>query len=85
MNPLLHIRKKVFGFTQAEMAAIAVVSQGTVSKWETGSLAPDADELKRIRAEAAKLGLPWDDLWFFETPRQSAPLPPEPARTEAAE
>lgn len=72
MNPLLHIRKNVFGLTQAEMAVIAVVSQGTVSKWEAGALAPDADELKRIRAEATKRGLPWDDRWFFETPAEAA-------------
>jgi len=83
MNPLLHIRKNVFGLTQAEMAIIAVVSQGTVSKWEAGSLAPDAGELKRIRAEAAKRGLLWDDRWFFEAPAPSALPPSDPA--EAAE
>lgn len=68
MNPLVHIRKVVFGATQAEMAEIARVSQGTVSKWEAGSLRPDSAELRRIRDEAAERGLSWDDKWFFEAP-----------------
>ena len=68
MNPMLHIRKHVFGVPQTEMAEIAAVSQGTVSKWESGSLAPDRNELERIRSEAARRGLSWDDSWFFEAP-----------------
>jgi transcriptional regulator with XRE-family HTH domain len=70
MNPLLHIRKNVFAVPQTEMAEIAAVSQGTVSKWENGALAPDRNELERIRSEAARRGLTWDDSWFFETPLQ---------------
>ena len=72
MNPLLHIRKNVFDVTQVEMAAIAEVSQGTVSKWESGALAPDRHELGRIRQEAARRGLTWDDAWFFEAPSEAA-------------
>ncbi len=68
MNPMLHIRKQIFGVPQTEMAEIAGVSQGTVSKWETGSLAPDRTELERIRNEAARRNLDWDDRWFFELP-----------------
>lgn len=71
MNPMLHIRKNVFGVPQTEMAEIAAVSQGTVSKWENGSLAPDRNELERIRAEAAARGLTWDDSWFFEAPTEA--------------
>lgn len=72
MNPLLHIRKTVFDVTQSEMALIAEVSQGTVSKWESGALAPDRHELVRIRKEASRRALPWDDRWFFETPSEAA-------------
>lgn len=68
MNPMLYIRKRVFGVSQTEMAEIAGVSQGTVSKWEAGLLAPDLAELERIRNEAAARELPWDDRWFFESP-----------------
>lgn len=72
MNPLLQIRKNVFGVTQSEMAAIAKVAQGTVSRWETGELVPDRRELSRIRLEALKRGLAWDDSWFFEAPSEAA-------------
>ncbi len=68
MKPMFRIRKIVLGLSQAEMAAVAKVSQGTVSKWENGSLAPDRNELERIRKEAARRNLEWDDRWFFETP-----------------
>jgi DNA-binding transcriptional regulator YiaG len=68
MNPMLHIRKNVFGVPQTEMAEIAAVSQGTVSKWENGALVPDRDELDRIRSEAMRRNLEWDDRWFFEVP-----------------
>lgn len=68
MNPMLHIRKNVFGVPQTEMAEIAAVSQGTVSKWENGALVPDHAELDRIRSEAMRRNLEWDDRWFFEVP-----------------
>lgn len=68
MNALRHIRKSVFGLSQADLATIASVSQGTVSKWENGNLSPTQDEMARIRDEAAKRGLDWNDSWFFENP-----------------
>jgi transcriptional regulator with XRE-family HTH domain len=72
MNPMFHIRKQVFGLSQTEMAEIAAVSQGTVSKWENGSLTPDRNEMERIRTEALRRGLSWDDSWFFEAPAEAA-------------
>lgn len=71
MNPLLQIRKNVFDVTQREMAVIAEVSQATISRWENGG-APDRHELSRIRLEALKRGLPWEDSWFFEAPSEAA-------------
>lgn len=68
MNALRHIRKSILDLSQAEIAAIAEVSQGTVSKWENGELNPNMDEMARIRAAAMARNLPWDDSWFFETP-----------------
>jgi DNA-binding transcriptional regulator YiaG len=72
MNPIAHIRKTVFDVSQAAFAALAGVSQGTVSKWETGGLEPSRDELKRIRAAALAKGLKWNDRWFFEVPRRES-------------
>lgn len=71
MNPILHIRKVTLGLSQADFAAIAGVSQGTVSKWETDELVPDRNELARMRAAVKDRGLAWDDSWFFEVPASS--------------
>lgn len=68
MDPMLHIRKHVFRISQMDMAQIASVSQGTVSRWETGGPPPDRDVLARVRSEARRRKVKWDDRWFFETP-----------------
>lgn len=68
MTPMLHVRKTVLGLSQAEIAAIARVSQGTVSKWEAGQLEPSREELDRIRTSALERGVEWDDRLFFEVP-----------------
>jgi transcriptional regulator with XRE-family HTH domain len=72
MSSLRHIRKNVLGLSQAEFAAIADVSQGTVSKWENDELNPNRDEMARIRDEARRRGLDWNDSWFFECPIEGA-------------
>ena len=72
MTPMLFIRRRVFQATQAAMADIACVSQGTVSKWERGELSPNSTELQRIRAAAQNRGHQWDDSWFFEVPNAEA-------------
>lgn len=66
MNQLRRIRCKVFKITQAEMAAIADTRQATISRWESNKLRPSLAQLARIRAEARRRGLKWDDSWFFE-------------------
>lgn len=73
MTPMLHVRKTVLDLNQAELAKIAGTSQGTVSKWETGELEPDRDQLALIRAEIHRRGIDWDDRWFFEAPEHVAP------------
>jgi DNA-binding transcriptional regulator YiaG len=75
VNPIRHIRKTVLDLSQVEFAAIAQVTQGTVSKWENGELDPNRDEMARIRALAKDRGIDWQDSWFFETP-PSAPAEP---------
>ncbi|RWF44265.1 MAG: XRE family transcriptional regulator [Mesorhizobium sp.] len=71
MSAIRHIRQKVFQATQAEFAALAGVSQGTVSRWEAGT-SLSLDEMKSIRKAAADRGILWNDAWFFETPEQAA-------------
>lgn len=68
MNPLFYIRKKLFDVSQSAFSEIAGTTQATVSRWEAGELEPGRDEMSRIRDEAAKRGLPWNDCMFFEAP-----------------
>lgn len=68
MNPLFYIRKKLFGVSQSAFSEIAETTQATVSRWEAGELEPSRDEMSKIRDEAAKRGLPWNDRLFFEAP-----------------
>jgi DNA-binding transcriptional regulator YiaG len=73
MSPILQLRKRVFGISQAELASIANTSQGTVSKWEAGELEPDREQLALIRSAAHERGLEWSDAWFFEpAPNEAA-------------
>lgn len=66
MNTLKHIRTKIFNVSsQADFAAEIEVAQSTVSRWENGA-APSLDEMQKVRAAAARRGLPWNDSWFFE-------------------
>lgn len=69
MTPLAYIRKIIFKVSQAEMAVIAGVRQGTWSRWENQKDEPSRDAMSRIRMEAGTRQLPWNDKWFFEAPR----------------
>lgn len=68
MQPITHIRKNVFGLTQAAFAEVAGTTQATVSRWENGEFEPNRDDLERIRSAALDRDLPWDDRLFFEAP-----------------
>ncbi|NLS03586.1 helix-turn-helix transcriptional regulator [Rhizobium sp. P32RR-XVIII] len=67
MNALKHIRKNVFAVTQAEFAAVAGVTQATVSRWENG-VAPSLEEMQAIRSAAAERAIDWSDALFFDVP-----------------
>lgn len=71
VNPIHHVRKTILGLSQSELANIAGVSQGTVSKWENGELEPSRDEMQRIRDAARLRDVAWDDRLFFEVPAAS--------------
>ena len=66
--PLRIIRKNILNLSQAEMAELTATSQATVSRWETGELEPDRQQMAMIRSEAATRGIEWNDTWFFEVP-----------------
>lgn len=72
MKPIEYIRKHILKVTQSEMAAIADVTQATVSRWESGEFGPSLDEAARIRAEAAAREIPLADSVFFEVPSEVA-------------
>lgn len=66
MNVMRHIRVNKFGVSQPEMARIAGVNQSTVSRWESGTHTPLSTVFAKIRSEARKRAILWDDAWFFE-------------------
>jgi transcriptional regulator with XRE-family HTH domain len=65
MSTIRYIRQQVLKITQAEMASIAGVEQPTVSRWERDVHQPSLHHLNRIRTEALRRSLKWDDRWFF--------------------
>jgi len=65
MNNVRRIRKTLFRVSQAKFGEIAGVTQATVSRWETGILAPSLLELDRIRASARQKGLKLKAEDFF--------------------
>lgn len=71
MRPIEHIRRNIFRIGQIEMAKIAGVSQATISRWEK-NVCPASGAMARIRDEAVRRAIPWDDRWFFEAPVEAA-------------
>lgn len=68
MRPIEHIRKNIFGASQAVFGDIAGTTQASVSRWESGDQDPDLEEMAKIREAARVRGLVWDDRFFFEVP-----------------
>ena len=66
MSTLRKIRKDILGITQKELADLCAVDQGTVSRWEQGTLEPRLSDLKKIREKAANDGASLHDSDFFE-------------------
>lgn len=71
MSAIRYIRREIFKVTQAGFAALAGVTQASVSRWEAGG-APTLDEMQAIRKAAADRGIEWNDAWFFEAPADNA-------------
>jgi predicted transcriptional regulator len=68
MKPIENIRRNIFGITQSAFAAIAEVSQATVSRWESGEIEPTLDQISRIRNAAIRAGKQWRDDLLFDPP-----------------
>lgn len=79
MSAIRFIRREIFKVTQAEFAALAGVTQASVSRWEAGT-PPSLDDMQAIRAAAADRGIAWRDEWFFEPGTAHEP----PTSVEAA-
>ena len=79
MTPMKHIREAVLKVTQSEMARITGASQGTVSRWDSGSLEPDRAQLTAIRDAALASGVEWNDAWLFEVPASATATATEAA------
>lgn len=76
MQTVSLLRKNIFAVSQGTFAAIAGVTQPTVSRWERdGAYCMTLAQMLRIRDEAERRGIEWDDRWFFF----------DPAAREAAE
>lgn len=73
-SPLRWVRKRLFGVTQDQMAAIGGVSRPRISRYETNDDPPPFDFLRRVRAEALARGVPFSGDFFFEVPADD----PEP-------
>lgn len=66
-NPVAHIRRKILGLSQQELAKRLGVTQATVSRWERAGRFP-AEYQPAIRRMAIGSGNGWSDTWFFEVP-----------------
>jgi transcriptional regulator with XRE-family HTH domain len=65
MNPIRFIRTRIFRLNQAEFGRMAGLSQPAVSRIENGEQSPSLEDVARIRAEAKRQALSWDDAWLF--------------------
>jgi transcriptional regulator with XRE-family HTH domain len=66
MHPIKKIRRDIFRTTQSAFADIAGVNQATVSRWERGEFEPSRDEMAKIRDEARRRRIRWNDSLFFD-------------------
>ncbi|NEI71043.1 helix-turn-helix domain-containing protein [Rhizobium lusitanum] len=66
MNVFRHIRTNIFGLRQGEFADAVGITQGAVSRLESGDPNPSYNTLISIRKAAASRGVAWDDSYFFD-------------------
>jgi transcriptional regulator with XRE-family HTH domain len=69
MNTLQRIRTELFELGQIPFALIIGTTQGNLSRLEGGERKLQLHHQEAIRAAAKRLGLPWDDSWIFEPPK----------------
>ena len=69
---VLKFMRKTLGMRATDLASLLGVTPETVSRWETGELEPDREQMDLIRQAALERGLEWNDRWFFETPEAAS-------------
>ena len=67
MNPVQHIRIKVLGLSQTDLARRLGKHPSRLSRWEKRGFIP-AEEQQGVRKVAKELGVEWSDSLFFEVP-----------------
>lgn len=72
VTPMRWVRTAVFKLRQEDFASVAGVSRPAVSRYETETDNPPYPVLRRIRAEAQRLGLEFSGDWFFAVPSPAA-------------
>lgn len=68
MNPIRHIRTRVFRMTQITFASAIGIGQPALSRIEQDLRRLDYPKMQRIRTAAKRRRLEWNDSWFFEVP-----------------
>lgn len=64
------IRTRILFMTLEDLAKLLNTSAPRVSRWEHDQSSPTRDEMIVIRQAAQEQGITWNDLWFFESPKQ---------------
>jgi len=70
-------RRKAMGLTQEQLGELLLVTNKTVSRWETGKYMPDIDKLQEL---AAVLGVSVDELLSGELEPSGSRVPSAAAR-----
>jgi hypothetical protein len=68
INAPRHVRICVFQMKQIDYAEMLGLEQAAVSFWETQGRFGSFESMVKVRTEALKRGISWNDLWFFEVP-----------------
>ncbi len=88
MRRIEFVRRRLLGLTQVDFARLTKVAQATVSRWESGELAPTLSAVTLAKAAVLDRGFSWNDAWLDQISsgdeNAAEDCEPEPASAEAA-